>query len=81
MLRQHWERIHQYLGDWHAVLGSALQVGGVDNPIHRLNKIPPKLPPFCRPPKKRAHGAEKMASSPRATQASPWALFFRPEQV
>ena len=26
----------------------------------------------------RAHGAEKMASSPRATQASPWALFFRP---
>ena len=53
MLRQHWERIHQYLGDWHAVLGSDLQVGGVDNPIHRLNKIPPKLPPFCRPPKKR----------------------------
>ena len=40
MPRQHWERIHQYFGDWHAVLGSA-QVGGVGNPIHRLNKIPP----------------------------------------
>ena len=38
-----------------------------------------KLPAFCRPPKKRGGliGRKKW-SSPRATQASPWALFFRP---
>ena len=41
MPRQHWERIHQYLGGLARGLGGiALQVGGVDNHIHTLNKIP-----------------------------------------
>ena len=42
MPQQHWKRIHQYLGGLARGLGGiALQVGGVDDHIHTLNKIPP----------------------------------------
>jgi REP element-mobilizing transposase RayT len=44
MPRQHWKRIHQYLGGLARGLGGiALQVGGVDDHIHTLNKIPPTM--------------------------------------
>ena len=44
MSQQHWERIHQYLGGLARGLGGiAVQVGGVDDHIHILNKIPPTL--------------------------------------
>ena len=44
MPQRHWKRIHQYLGGLARGLGGiALQVGGVDNHIHTLNKIPPTM--------------------------------------
>ncbi|HEV8130285.1 MAG TPA: IS200/IS605 family transposase [Acidobacteriota bacterium] len=44
MPRQYWERIHQYLGGLARGLGGiTLQVGGVDDHIHTLNKIPPTI--------------------------------------